>query len=49
MTFPFIPPLARFFNAGHQGRIKIQVQVNVNYPVFLTAPEGFPDSGSAFM
>jgi len=46
-TFPFFPPWTLFFNAGYQGRIKIRVQVIVNYRIFLAAPVSFHDPGSA--
>jgi hypothetical protein len=39
-TFPFFPPWTLFFNAGHQGRIKIhRVFQHLLYRVFLTAPQ----------
>jgi len=34
-AFPFSPLRTLFFNSGHQGRIKIRVQVIVNYRIFL--------------
>jgi len=49
MTFPFFPPWTLFFNAGHQGRIKIRVQVILDYRIFLAAPESFHNPGSALV
>ena len=46
-AFPFSPLRTLFFNSGHQGRIKIRVQVIVNYRIFLWAPQGNHDPGSA--
>ena len=48
-TFPFSPPRTLFFNAGHKGRIKIRVQVIVNYRVLLAPPVSFHDTGSAIV
>jgi len=43
------PPPTLFFNAGHQDRIKVRIQVIVNYRIFLKAPVGFHDPGSALV
>ena len=48
-TFPFFPLWTLFFNAGHQGRIKIRVQAIVNYGVILAAPVRFHNHGSALV
>ena len=42
-TFPFFPLWTLFFNTGHQGRVKIRLQVIVNDRIFLTTPIGNHD------
>jgi hypothetical protein len=48
-AFPFFPPRTLFLNAGYQVRIKIRLQVIVNYRIFLAAPVSFHDTGSALV